>query len=154
LSLHEESVVIRTILTAVDESSSAAAVMEASLEVGKAFEAKVYVFRAVHLPQDFPAAAASPRDNLRQFLEREAQQELQRLSAGRTGFELLPVEGTRGQPWRAIIAKSESLGVDLIVVGSHSYSQWDRLLGTNSGRVANHASRSVLIVHTPVPAGR
>lgn len=36
--------------------------------------------------------------------------------------------------------------VDLIVVGSHGYHGWDRVLGTTASRVANLADRDVLVV--------
>jgi nucleotide-binding universal stress UspA family protein len=53
-----------------------------------------------------------------------------------------------GQPWRDIVSTASRLDVDLVVIGSHGYSGWDRVLGTTAGKVANHADRSVLVVHT------
>ena len=37
--------------------------------------------------------------------------------------------------------------MDLIVLGSHGYGTLDMLLGTTAGRVANIATRNVLVVH-------
>ncbi len=53
----------------------------------------------------------------------------------------------RGPAWRAIMAAADDYDADLIVVGSHGFQGLDRLLGTNAGRVANSASRNVLVVH-------
>jgi nucleotide-binding universal stress UspA family protein len=51
------------------------------------------------------------------------------------------------QPWRAILAMGDKVDADLIVVGSHGYHGWDRILGTTAGKVANLAHRNVLVVH-------
>ena len=37
-------------------------------------------------------------------------------------------------------------GADCIVIGSHGYSGFDRILGTNAAKVVNHAECSVLVV--------
>lgn len=53
----------------------------------------------------------------------------------------------RGSPKRAIVEEAERFGADLIVVGSHGYRSWERmLLGSVSQAVALHAECSVLIV--------
>jgi nucleotide-binding universal stress UspA family protein len=145
-----ERSMIQKILAAVDGSPSAAAVVDTSLDIADRFRAKVFLFRVVQLPpQPFLPGGPSLVEDLPRRLEQSAQDDLTRLAAGRNGLEVLPPQVGAGQPWRAIIGQSETLAVDLIVVGSHSYAHWDRLLGTNSARVANHASRSVFIVHTP-----
>ena len=52
-----------------------------------------------------------------------------------------------GQPKRLITEEAEKWGADLIVVGSHGYGFWDRLLlGSVSQAVAAHAKCSVEIV--------
>ncbi|HLG17872.1 MAG TPA: universal stress protein [Blastocatellia bacterium] len=61
----------------------------------------------------------------------------------------LPVatELIRGYPKHAILDEAESWGADLIVVGSHGYSGFTRLLlGSVSQAVASHAKCSVEIV--------
>lgn len=48
---------------------------------------------------------------------------------------------------REIVEEAEGFGADLIVVGSHGYRSWERmLLGSVSQAVALHAECSVLIV--------
>ena len=54
-----------------------------------------------------------------------------------------------GPPKRVIVEEAERWGADLIVLGSHGYGFWDRLLlGSVSQAVVSHAKCSVLIVRT------
>src|SRR5687768_16706935 len=55
-----------------------------------------------------------------------------------------------GSPKRTLVEEAEEWGADLIVVGSHGYKSWERmLLGSVSQAVAAHARCSVLIVRCP-----
>ncbi len=59
----------------------------------------------------------------------------------------ITAEILRGSPKREIVEESERWGADLIVVGSHGYRSWERiLLGSVSQAVALHAECSVEIV--------
>lgn len=52
-----------------------------------------------------------------------------------------------GSPESRIVETAEEIGADLIVVGSHGYSRWERLLlGSVSQSVVHHAPCSVLVV--------
>lgn len=52
-----------------------------------------------------------------------------------------------GSPKRTLVEEAEAWGADLIVVGSHGYKSWERmLLGSVSQAVAAQARCSVLIV--------
>jgi nucleotide-binding universal stress UspA family protein len=52
-----------------------------------------------------------------------------------------------GAPHRRIVEEADEWGADLIIVGSHGYRMWERvLLGSVSQSVAQHAKCSVLIV--------
>src|SRR5436853_7650344 len=52
-----------------------------------------------------------------------------------------------GSPKRVIVEEAEKWGADLIVVGSHGYRSWERmLLGSVSQAIALHAECSVEIV--------
>ena len=58
---------------------------------------------------------------------------------------------TLGSPKRVILDEAESLKADLIVVGSHGYPTWERLLlGSVSQAVVSHAKCSVEVVRLPV----
>jgi len=140
--------VIRNILVALDGTAIAPLVLTAATEVAERFDARMFLFRAVMIPQEFPAAAADggPRDSLRAMLVAEARQELRVLATGngRASIEE-PVIG-HGDPWRAIVEAADRLDVDLTVVGSHLYHWPDRVLGTVAANLANRGHRNVLIV--------
>ena len=56
-----------------------------------------------------------------------------------------------GSPRTAILEEAEQWGADLIVVGSHGYSAWQRLLlGSVSQSVVSHATCSVEVVRCAV----
>ena len=53
----------------------------------------------------------------------------------------------QGQPSRVIIETADRAGIDLIVLGSHGHTAWERLiLGSTAHAVALHAKCSVEIV--------
>ena len=59
----------------------------------------------------------------------------------------LATEVLTGSPKRTIVEEAEAWGADLIVVGSHGYHTWERmLLGSVSQSVAAHALCSVEII--------
>ena len=59
----------------------------------------------------------------------------------------LATEALTGSPKRTIVEAADAWGANLIVVGSHGYDTWERmLLGSVSQSVAAHARCSVLIV--------
>ncbi len=69
-----------------------------------------------------------------------------REGAGTARMELT-TEALNGSPKRAIVEEAEAWGADLIVVGSHGYHTWERmLLGSVSQSVAALALCSVEIV--------
>lgn len=54
-----------------------------------------------------------------------------------------------GSPDSRIVETAEKINADLIIVGSHGYNRWERiLLGSVSDSVVHHATCSVLIVRT------
>lgn len=55
-----------------------------------------------------------------------------------------------GSPDSRIVETAEERGTDLIVIGSHGYNRWERLLlGSVSNSVVHHAHCSVMVVRTP-----
>jgi nucleotide-binding universal stress UspA family protein len=54
-----------------------------------------------------------------------------------------------GSPESRIVEKAEDSDADLIIVGSHGYNRWERLLlGSVSDSVIHHAPCSVLVVRS------
>lgn len=55
-----------------------------------------------------------------------------------------------GSPESRIVETAEKEGSDLIIIGSHGYNRWERLLlGSVSDSVIHHAPCSVLVVRAP-----
>jgi len=106
--------------------------------------------RVVTLPPEFPpAAAGSPADPLIARTAGLAMHELSELiaTAPKDAALIQPPIVRLGVPWKTILDAADERDVDLIVLGSHGYQGWDRILGTTAGKVANMAERNVLIAH-------
>jgi len=139
--------VIREVLVGLDASARAPKVLEAAVALARPLGARLHLLRALELPPDIPASAATSGDPLPAYAMQKALEELGALAAGYAdvafGASLVRV----GRAWREVIAAARALDVDLIVVGSHGFFGWDRVLGTNAARIANLADRDVLVVH-------
>ncbi len=138
---------IHNILAAVDFSPRSGSVVEAAAEVAAKFGAKVTVVNVLAMPQEYPPAAATIADPLPAQVQQAAQKSLADLAAKHPGVTFEAPVVFAGQPWRAIVEKARAMDADLIVIGSHGYRGWDRILGTTAGKVADHADRNVLVVH-------
>jgi nucleotide-binding universal stress UspA family protein len=139
---------ITKMLVAVDGSARARGVFLAAAEIARAMRANITLYRAVVLPPDFaPAAATKHGDPLPPFLLNQAKVELLELMTHAPDVACVPRIEVAAQPWREILAAADAIDADLIVLGSHGYHGWDRVLGTTAGKVANLARRNVLVVH-------
>jgi len=140
---------ISRILVALDGSDRAPGVFAAAVELAARFRATLQPFRAVTVPPESPAAAAGSRpDPLAAHLFERAEDELAKIvSSAPPGLRIARPIVRFGQPWRLILAVSDEIDADLIVVGSHGYHGLDRILGTTAARVANVSRRNVLVVH-------
>ena len=136
-------------MVALDGSERAPGVCLAAVEIATRFDAALYPFRAILIPPEFPpAAAGSHTDLLPGHLIDAAIEDMLRIVADAApNAAVAPPTVRSGQPWRAILAASEELNADLIVMGSHGYHGLDRVLGTTAGKVVNLARRNVLVVH-------
>jgi nucleotide-binding universal stress UspA family protein len=87
------------------------------------------------------------RENAQKLLERARE----RISSHFEGKNLtISTEVLFGSPESRIVETAEAIHPDLIVLGSHGYSRWERLLlGSVSDSVVHHAPCSVLIVRMP-----
>ncbi len=148
---------IRTILVALDGSARAPGVFGRAAEMAALLGAMLHPFRAIFVPPEFPAAAAGTRaDPLPARLTQRAYDDLADvMSQVPSGTVTLAPPIVRvGQPWRLIIDVSDEIDADLIVLGSHGYHGFDRVLGTTAARVANMAHRDVLVVHERADGSR
>jgi universal stress protein A len=136
------------ILAAIDDSERAPGVFDAAAALAQQFGATLHLVHAITIAPEFPAAAASSQaDPLPAHLTRIAVAQLSALSKRAPSLPQSTPHITAGQPWKVILETAQDLGVDLIVLGSHGFHGWDRILGTTAGKVANLADRNVFIVH-------
>jgi nucleotide-binding universal stress UspA family protein len=146
---------VKRILVGLDGSPRAAGVLAAATIIARAQEGKLTLLRAVGLPPDIPQDFWKTTDeSLLAVLQRHAQEELDAQAVGvpsdLAGDRLVVV----GVPWQAVCETATRIGAELVVIGSHGYSGFDRLLGTTAAKVVNHATCSVLVVRDPGPTGQ
>jgi universal stress protein F len=141
---------MKRILVGIDGSPRAPAVLAAAEKIARAQGGKLTLIRTVGLPPDVPQDFWKTTDQpLLELLQGRAKSYLGEC-AGKVPAGL--VDGTEvvvGVPWQAICDAARRDEVDLIVIGSHGYSGFDRLLGTTAAKVVNHAPCSVIVVREP-----
>lgn len=138
---------MKRILTCLDASPRAAGVLAKSIELAKLTGAKLTLFRSVGLPPDIShdVIGMSPNEIAEQLLTK-ARNEIEVLGRTVPPELLAGAYAHIGVPWDAICNAAKELDCDLIVIGSHGYGGFDRLLGTTAAKVVNHSDRSVLVV--------
>ena len=141
------------ILKADDGSAPAPGVFRAAANLARAMNAHAVLYRALEASPDFTPPGAAGIDPLPAYLEAKARAQLTSLAATAPDVHCeLRIEESL-QPWRAILAAADAVRADMIVIGSHGYHGWDRILGTTAGKVANLSHRSVFVVHERLPEG-
>lgn len=148
---------MRNIVAAIDFSERSEAVLRLSLEQAQAFKAHLYLVHVAAPEPGFVGYDAGPqsvRDNVAKHI-RERHREIQAMaerarSEGVTTTALL----LRGSTVKALLAESDRLGVDLIVLGSHGHGLMYRvLLGSISQAILQKSTIPVLLVpHGVTPA--
>jgi nucleotide-binding universal stress UspA family protein len=142
---------VTRILVALDRSPRAEHVFARAVETAACHGASLIPFHAVSIPPEFPPAGhVHHADALPAYLRQEALQSFEAIRAGVPSWtvDLAPLLLSEVEPpWMAILAAAEEQKVDLVVIGSHRYRGFDRVLGTTAGKVANMSRRDVLVVH-------
>ena len=142
---------MKRILVALDSSPRAPTVLAAALQLAAQADAQLVIYRAIGVPPDFPRELFNVTDlRLEDVLLRNAHTDLERLIADAPRERIEKIATAFATPWDGICAAARTYDVDLIVLGSHGYGGLDRILGTNAGKVVNHADRNVLVVRTPL----
>jgi nucleotide-binding universal stress UspA family protein len=146
------------ILLAVDGSSYSDAAVEEVTRRPWPQGSSIKVLTAYELPAPpTPEAWALPLDyftDLDIALQKQARntvdEALQTLKSKLDKSILLDAVLLPGPPRTLILDEAESWGADLIVLGSHGYRAWERLLlGSVSQAVVSHAKCSVEVVRRP-----
>lgn len=147
------------ILLATDGTkySTAAAAMVKKLDLGEGDEIHVIsvVDMAVPMAVDIYGGYLPDTTELERMakegaakLLQDATAELNTAFAGRNVAVSSEVEF--GSPDSRIVETAEARASDMIVIGSHGYNRWERLLlGSVSNSVVHHAHCSVMVVRTP-----
>ena len=139
---------MKRILVCLDGSPTQVSVLDAAATVAAALGAKLILFHAVAIPVHLPQQAlAVPPTDVGGLLSDMARTQLEELAQARADLvERIQVE--IGTAWRAVCETAKADGVDLVVIGSHSYGGIDRLLGTTAAKIVDHAPCSVYVVRT------
>lgn len=147
------------ILFATDGTKHSEAALEivAQLNLGVSGEIKIItvVDMAVPLTVDVYAGYLSSTTEIEKAAREHAFKILEETKAKLSSqFENQNVSITAevlfGSPESRIVETAEQMHAELIVVGSHGYNRWERLLlGSVSDSVVHHAPCSVLVVRTP-----
>jgi universal stress protein F len=145
---------MKRILVCLDASPRAPFVFASAAKLASQIGARLCLLRTVGLPpeidQEMLARAAS---DVIETLITKAKRELEAIAKEHPLAEIEGIHVHVGVPWDAICNEAQQLDVDLVMLGSHGYSGFDRILGTTAAKVVNHCDRSVFVVRqTPVRA--
>ena len=147
---------MKRILVGIDGSERAPGVLAVATTIARSQGARLTLVRSVGLPPDVPQDFwKTTEEPLLDVLKHHAQKYLDEQAAKVPAEVLGGTELVIGVPWQAICDSAKTQKADLVVIGSHGYSGFDRLLGTTAAKVVNHAPCSVLVVREPhAEAGR
>jgi len=138
----------RNFLVALDGSRRSLGVFHCAVDLAESIEASLHLLRAVAVPPEFPPAGhVSHADALSGYLMTRAEADLRAFAARAPHLRIETIVRDSSQPWRTIVDVADEIDASMIIVGSHGYHGIDYLLGTTAGKVANLASRNVLVVH-------
>lgn len=141
---------MQRILVCLDASTRAPSVLSTAADLARRTGAKLRLFRAVGLPpeidQELLVHSGTP---LADGLREKATKELAALATSLPEGVFEASEVALGTPWDAICREAKASNADLVVLGSHGYSGFDRVIGTTAAKVVNHCDRSVLVVKSP-----
>lgn len=142
-----------TALVAVDDSARGPDVVKAAATFVRGLRGTIVLYRGVSIPADFTPAGVINEIDLSGYLLEKARTELSTLSALASDVACAVRVDPVTEPWMGILAAADATDAALIVLGSHGYRGWDRVLGTTASKVANSSHRNVLVVHDRGDAG-
>lgn len=140
---------MKRILVCLDASARAPFVLAAAADLARRLGAKMVLLRAIGIPPELDRVVSAKTDgDLIETMTERAKLELQAL-AKEVPEGLLESQHIHiGTPWDTICREAKDLDCDVVVLGSHGYSGFDRILGTTAGKVVNHCDRSVFVVRS------
>jgi nucleotide-binding universal stress UspA family protein len=142
------------ILVCLDASPRAPLVLAAAADLAQRTGAKLSLLRSVGIPPEMERLVSVERGaDLIETLTTNAKSELETLAKSVPERSLEGLHVHIGTPWDTICREAATLDADVVVLGSHGYSGFDRILGTTAAKVVNHCDRSVFVVR-PHPGQR
>ena len=137
---------MKRILVCLDASPRAPFVLATAAKLAGQIGARLCLLRAVGLPpevnQELLVQAAA---DVIETMVTKARADLEALAKKHPLVEIEGIHVHVGTPWDTICREASTLDCDLVVLGSHGYSGFDRILGTTAAKVVNHCDRSVLV---------
>ncbi len=146
--------IMKRILVCLDASPRAPFVLATAVDLAGRIGARLCLLRAVGLPPEIDQEVlARTASDVIETMMTKAKFELETLAKAHSLIEIEGLHVHVGTPWDTICREATSLDCDLVMLGSHGYSGFDRILGTTAAKVVNHCDRSVFVVR-PLPARR
>ncbi len=144
------------VLIAIDNSVHSELAVEEFLRLGFAFETEVKIVSVIEVPIPYPVDVYGGDTSYLlevERIERQRAQEtlenaVQKIRTSENGAKLtISYEVLTGTPEVQVVEIAENWGANLLIVGSHGYNTWERLLlGSVSDAIVHHAPCSVLVV--------
>jgi len=136
------------ILCATDFSEFSSRVTDYGIRLALSFNARLYVFHAVHFPSDqLYATDALERGEKQQRLSAQASEKIRNLMTA-TGIQWEPVVSC-GEPVEEISRFVAKKDIDMVIAASHGLSGFKRiLLGTVVERLARILHRPLLVIRS------
>jgi nucleotide-binding universal stress UspA family protein len=142
----------KPILVAIDDSPRAQIVLGSAVKLALTFRLPLVLCRVIMLPTaQFTTDGLPTGIDLQPELEALARKDLEAMARSVPPDVETRLTTTLDVPWEGICEMAQKEDASLIVIGSHSYSRLDLLLGTTAAKVVNHADRSVLVVRDGWP---
>jgi universal stress protein F len=141
---------MKRILVCLDTSPRAPFVLAMAVDLATRIDARICILRAVGIPPEMDKLMSIDAGNeLVETMNARAKLELAGLAAAVPKALIEGIHVQTGTPWETICSEAKDLDCDLVVLGSHGYSGFDRILGTTAGKVVNHCDCSVLVARPP-----
>ncbi|HWB77044.1 MAG TPA: universal stress protein [Nannocystaceae bacterium] len=136
----------RTILAALDGSPRESDVFRAAAELAQRFGAALSVCRAVTIPVGLPDTVwAIELGQLDTALIADAKRGVARCIEG-APVAIAQSIVRMGQPADVVLDVAKEIGADLVVIGSHGYGAFERLIGTTASKIVHRSHCSVFVV--------
>ena len=147
---------LKKILVPVDYSDCSRVAMEYALFLAERFEAEIEVLHVAEIPPGEEHTVVKPDTGKEQLLSelimQQAVKEATEFLAPFARDATIPIEKSvlKGRPGKVIVEAAADRGADLIVMGTHGRSGFDRLImGSVTERVLRSAPCPVVVVRHP-----